>query len=619
MSEPQTRPPRGPHRGPVMAGEKAKNFKGSSKKLLAYLRPFWVPMIFVMVFAAASTVFSIAGPKVLAKATDELAAGLMRMVTGEAGGIDFGYIGVVLLVLGGIYLLSAGFSYAQGFIMAGVSADVSYGLRDAIEKKINKLPLSYFHRVSQGDVLSRITNDVDTLTNSLNQSITQLITSVCTLVGVLIMMLSISWQLTLVALCIIPVSLAFVMVIVKFSQKHFKNQQKYLGTVNGQVEEMYGGHLIVKAFGREEKAVEAFERENEKLYNAGWKSQFLSGLMMPVMNFVGNLGYVVICMVGASMAAGGTMTIGGIQAFIQYVRSFTQPINQLANISNQLQMTVAAAERIFQFLGEAEEPEEAPKLQTKDLDLRGDIVFDHVQFGYEDSEDLVIRDFSATVKAGQKVAIVGPTGAGKTTMVKLLMRFHDLKGGQITLDGHPITDFSRTDLRSQFGMVLQDAWLYSGSILENIRYGKLTATDEEVVQAAKTAQADHFIRTLPGGYQMELNEEASNVSQGQKQLLTIARAVLADSKVMILDEATSSVDTRTEVLIQKAMDNLMKGRTSFIIAHRLSTIREADLILCLKDGDIVEQGTHQELMEKNGFYAELYNSQFEASKEEQAS
>ena len=619
MSEPRRAPHGGPHRGPVMAGEKAKNFKGSSKKLLAYLRPFWVPMIFVMVFAAASTVFSIAGPKVLAKATDELAAGLMRMVTGEAGGIDFGYIGVVLLVLGGIYLLSAGFSYAQGFIMAGVSADVSYGLRDAIEKKINKLPLSYFHRVSQGDVLSRITNDVDTLTNSLNQSVTQLITSACTLVGVLIMMLSISWQLTLVALCIIPVSLAFVMVIVKFSQKHFKNQQKYLGTVNGQVEEMYGGHLIVKAFGREEKAVEAFERENEKLYNAGWKSQFLSGLMMPVMNFVGNLGYVVICMVGASMAAGGTMTIGGIQAFIQYVRSFTQPINQLANISNQLQMTVAAAERIFQFLGEAEEPEEAPKLQTKDLDLRGDIVFDHVQFGYEDSEDLVIRDFSATVKAGQKVAIVGPTGAGKTTMVKLLMRFHDLKGGQITLDGHPITDFSRTDLRSQFGMVLQDAWLYSGSILENIRYGKLTATDEEVVQAAKTAQADHFIRTLPGGYQMELNEEASNVSQGQKQLLTIARAVLADSKVMILDEATSSVDTRTEVLIQKAMDNLMKGRTSFIIAHRLSTIREADLILCLKDGDIVEQGTHQELMEKNGFYAELYNSQFEASKEEQAS
>ena len=619
MSEPRRAPHGGPHRGPVMAGEKAKNFKGSSKKLLAYLRPFWVPMIFVMVFAAASTVFSIAGPKVLAKATDELAAGLMRMVTGEAGGIDFGYIGVVLLVLGGIYLLSAGFSYAQGFIMAGVSADVSYGLRDAIEKKINKLPLSYFHRVSQGDVLSRITNDVDTLTNSLNQSITQLITSVCTLVGVLIMMLSISWQLTLVALCIIPVSLAFVMVIVKFSQKHFKNQQKYLGTVNGQVEEMYGGHLIVKAFGREEKAVEAFERENEKLYNAGWKSQFLSGLMMPVMNFVGNLGYVVICMVGASMAAGGTMTIGGIQAFIQYVRSFTQPINQLANISNQLQMTVAAAERIFQFLDEEEEAGEEPKLRTADLDIQGNIVFDHVKFGYEDSEGLVIRDFSATVKAGQKVAIVGPTGAGKTTMVKLLMRFHDLKGGQITLDGHPITDFSRTDLRSQFGMVLQDAWLYSGTILENIRYGKLTATDEEVVQAAKMAQADHFIHTLPGGYQMELNEESSNVSQGQKQLLTIARAILADSKVLILDEATSSVDTRTEVLIQRAMDNLMQGRTSFIIAHRLSTIRNADLILCMKDGDIVEQGTHEELMEKGGFYAELYNSQFEAAAQDQAS
>ena len=462
-------------------------------------------------------------------------------------------------------------------------------------------------------MLSRITNDVDTLTNSLNQSITQMITSVCTLVGVLIMMLSISWQLTLVALCIIPVSLVFVMVIVKFSQKHFKAQQNYLGSVNGQVEEMYGGHLIVKAFGREKETVEEFDKENQKLYSAGWKSQFLSGLMMPVMNFVGNLGYVVICMVGASMAAGGTMTIGGIQAFIQYVRSFTQPITQMANISNQLQMTVAAAERIFQFLDEEEEAGEEPKVSTKDLDIQGEIVFDHVQFGYEDSDSLVIHDFSAKVKAGQKVAIVGPTGAGKTTMVKLLMRFHDLKGGQITIDGHPITDFSRQDLRSQFGMVLQDAWLYSGTILENIRYGKLTATDEEVVEAAKMAQADHFIHTLPGGYQMELNEESSNVSQGQKQLLTIARAILADSKVMILDEATSSVDTRTEVLIQKAMDNLMEGRTSFIIAHRLSTIRGADLILCMKDGDIVEQGTHEELMAKGGFYAGLYNSQFETA------
>ena len=617
MSEPRNVPRRGPGHGPghgpMMVGEKAKNFKGSSKKLLSYLRPFWLPMIFVMLFAAASTVFSIVGPKVLALATDELASGLMEMITGAQGGINFDYIGTVLLCLGGIYLLSAGFSYAQGYIMAGVTADVSYGLRDSIEKKLNRLPLSYFNRVSQGDVLSRITNDVDTLTNSLNQSVTQLITSVCTLIGVLIMMLSISWQLTLVALCIIPVSLAFVMVIVRFSQKHFMDQQNYLGSVNGQVEEMYGGHLIVKAFGREKETVEAFDKENEKLWSAGWKSQFLSGLMMPVMNFVGNLGYVVICMVGAAMAAGGSMTIGGIQAFIQYVRSFTQPITQLANISNQLQMAVAAAERIFRFLDEEEEEQTQPQVTTQDLKVRGDVTFDHVAFGY--GEEPVIKDFSATVKAGQKVAIVGPTGAGKTTMVKLLMRFYDVDSGQITLDGHPITEFSRQDLRSQFGMVLQDAWLYSGTILENIRYGKLTATDEEVMEAARLAQADHFIHTLPGGYHMELNEESTNVSQGQKQLLTIARAILSDAKVMILDEATSSVDTRTEVLIQKAMDNLMKGRTSFIIAHRLSTIRGADLILCMKDGDIVEQGTHEELMAKGGFYAQLYNSQFEAPEE----
>ncbi len=617
MSEPKNVPRRGPGHGPghgpMMVGEKAKNFKGSSKKLLSYLRPFWLPMIFVMLFAAASTVFSIVGPKVLALATDELASGLMEMITGAQGGINFDYIGTVLLCLGGIYLLSAGFSYAQGYIMAGVTADVSYGLRDSIEKKLNRLPLSYFNRVSQGDVLSRITNDVDTLTNSLNQSVTQLITSVCTLIGVLIMMLSISWQLTLVALCIIPVSLVFVMVIVRFSQKHFMDQQNYLGSVNGQVEEMYGGHLIVKAFGREKETVEAFDKENEKLWSAGWKSQFLSGLMMPVMNFVGNLGYVVICMVGAAMAAGGSMTIGGIQAFIQYVRSFTQPITQLANISNQLQMAVAAAERIFRFLDEEEEEQTQPQVTTQDLKVRGDVTFDHVAFGY--GEEPVIKDFSATVKAGQKVAIVGPTGAGKTTMVKLLMRFYDVDSGQITLDGHPITEFSRQDLRSQFGMVLQDAWLYSGTILENIRYGKLTATDEEVMEAARLAQADHFIHTLPGGYHMELNEESTNVSQGQKQLLTIARAILSDAKVMILDEATSSVDTRTEVLIQKAMDNLMKGRTSFIIAHRLSTIRGADLILCMKDGDIVEQGTHEELMAKGGFYAQLYNSQFEAPEE----
>ena len=609
MSQPRHAAPGGHGRGPALAGPKAKNFKGSARKLLQYLRPFWLPLVLVMVFAGASTVFSIAGPKVLAQATDELAAGLMRLVTGAPGGIDFGYIGQVLLLLGGIYLLSAVFSYLQGFLMAGVSTDLSWGLRDALEKKLNRLPLSYFHRVSQGDVLSRITNDVDTLTSSLNQSVTQLITSGCTLLGVLVMMLSISWQLTLVALCVIPVSLVFVTILVKLSQRHFKDQQRYLGTVNGQVEEMYGGHMVIKAFGREEKALEEFDQENQKLYQAGWKSQFLSGLMMPIMTLVGNLGYVVICVVGASMAAGGTMTIGGIQAFVQYVRSFTQPITQLANISNQFQMTVAAAERIFRFL---EEPEEEPtKLSTQDLDIRGDVAFDHVQFGYEGSPELVIRDFSATVKAGQKVAIVGPTGAGKTTLVKLLLRFHDLRGGQITLDGHPLTDFSCQDLRSQFGMELQDAWLYSGTIMENIRYGNLSATDEQVMEAAKLAQADHFIRTLPGGYHMEVNEEAGNLSQGQKQLLTIARAILADPKVMILDEATSSVDTRTEVLIQKAMDNLLRGRTSFIIAHRLSTIREADWILCLKDGDIVEQGTHQELLEKGGFYAELYNSQFE--------
>lgn len=598
-------------RGP--SGEKAKNFGGSFKRLAMYLKPFRLPMLFVMIFAAASTVFNIVGPKVLAKATDELASGIMRMVSGAEEGIHFEYIGKILLILAAIYLVSALFSYLQGFIMAKVSAEVSYGLRESIEKKINRLPLSYFHRTSQGDVLSRITNDVDTLSNSLNQSITQLITSVCTLVGVLVMMLSISWQLTLISLCVIPVSLALVLGIVKISQKHFLHQQEYLGEVNGQVEEMYGGHLIVKAFGREQQVIADFDRENEKLFQAGWKAQFLSGLMMPVMGFVGNLGYVAVCVAGAAMAAGGSMTIGGIQAFIQYVRSFTQPINQLANISNQLQMTVAAAERIFDFLNSEEEPEGQPKLTMDNTAILGDVVFDHVKFGYEDSSELVIRDFSAQVKAGQKIAIVGPTGAGKTTMVKLLMRFHDLKGGEIRLDGHPITDFSRSDLRRAFGMVLQDAWLYSGTIMENIRYGKLTATDEEVVQAARAAQADRFIRTLPGGYQMILNEEGDNVSQGQKQLLTIARAILADPPVMILDEATSSVDTRTEVLIQKAMDNLMRGRTSFIIAHRLSTIRNADLILCMKDGDIIEQGTHSQLMAAGGFYYSLYNSQFDTA------
>ena len=601
--------PHGPRHG-MATGEKAKDFGASGRQLLGYLKPFRVQLALVAVFAAASTVFTIAGPKVLALATDELAAGLMRMATGAGAGIDFAYIGKVLLALAGLYLVGAGFSYLQGHIMAGVSTQVYFNLRNAITHKINRLPLSYFHKTTQGDVLSRMTNDVDALSNSLSQSLTQVITSACTMVGVLVLMLSISWQLTLVSLCILPVSFGLVLGIVKVSQRHFQGQQEYLGSVNGQVEEMYGGQLVVKAFGREEQAAAAFDKENEKLYEAGWKEQFLSGLMHPVMGFVGNLGYVAVCIAGAALAAGGQMTIGGIQAFIQYVRSFTQPVLQLANIGSQLQMTVAAAERVFQFLGEEEEPAPEPERQMEGLDIQGAIRFEHVRFGYNGPEEPVIKDFSADVHAGQKVAIVGPTGAGKTTLVKLLMRFHDLDGGQITIDGYPVTSFSREDLRTEFGMVLQDAWLYNATIMENIRYGRLGATDEEVVAAAKAAQADHFIRTLPGGYQMVLSEDGGGVSQGQKQLLTIARAILADPKVMILDEATSSVDTRTEVLLQRAMDNLMEGRTSFIIAHRLSTIRNADLILCMKDGDIIEQGTHDQLLALGGFYAELYLSQF---------
>lgn len=616
MSEPKRNAPRphGPGRG-MMPTEKAKDFKGSFKKLISYLSPFKFKILIVVIFAALSTVFTIVGPKILAKATDELTAGLMRIITGAAEGIDFVYIAKVLLFLVGLYALSALFSYIQGFTMSGVSAKVSYNMRRAIMEKIDRLPVSYFHKTSQGDVLSRITNDVDTLSQSLNQSITQLITSVCSIIGVLIMMLSISWQLTLVALCIVPISLLLVGRIVKSSQKYFVGQQEYLGAVNGHVEEMYGGHVVVKAFNGEARSMEKFECENEKLYNAGWKSEFLSGLMQPIMGFVGNLGYVVVCILGASMAAGGSMTIGGIQAFIQYLRSFTQPITQMASISSQVQRTMAAAERIFNFLDEPEIVEKAPKYTVENSNIRGDIRFDHVCFGYEDTDETVIHDFSADVKAGQKIAIVGPTGAGKTTMVKLLMRFHDLKSGRIYLDGKDITEFARGDLRKEFGMVLQDTWLYSGTIMENIRYGRLDATDEEVIQAAKAAQVDHFVRTLPDGYNTILNEEATNVSQGQKQLLTIARAILSDSRIMILDEATSSVDTRTELSIQTAMDNLMRGRTSFIIAHRLSTIRNADLILCMKDGDIVEQGTHEELLAKNGFYANLYNSQFEHAEE----
>lgn len=601
----------GPMGGAMMAGEKAKDFKGTVRKLLSYLSPYHIQIVVVLFFAALSTVFTILGPKILAKATDELANGLMRTITGSGAGIDFTYIGKIILLLAGLYLISAAFSYIQGYIMAGVSSKVSYDMRNQLMQKINRLPMSYFNKVSHGDVLSRITNDVDTLGQSMNQSITQFITSVTSVIGVLIMMLTISWQMTLAALCIIPVTLILVMLVVRVSQKHFKNQQIYLGAVNGQVEEMYGGHMVVKAFNGEAKALRDFDEDNDKLYNAGWKAQFLSGLMQPIMTFVGNAGYVLICVLGASLAAGGTMTIGGIQAFIQYIRSFTQPITQLASISNQMQMTLAAAERIFEFLNEPEEEKYEPAITTEEADIKGDVEFSHVTFGYEDSEDIIIHDFSAKVRAGQKVAIVGPTGAGKTTMVKLLMRFHELKGGAIYLDGHDIKDFTREDLRTELAMVLQDTWLYNGTIMENIRYGRLDATDEEVIAAAKAAQVDHFVRTLPDGYQTEINEEATNISQGQKQLLTIARALLSKSKIMILDEATSSVDTRTEILIQKAMDNLMKGRTSFIIAHRLSTIRNADLILCMKDGDIVEQGTHEELMAMDGFYAGLYNSQFE--------
>lgn len=609
----------GPGHGMAAPGEKAKDFKGSIKKLCSYLGKYKFRIFFVMLFAIASTIFMILGPKVLGNVTTELFQGIMRTISGSSEGIDFAYIGRILLFLLGLYLVSAGFSYLQGFIMTDVSMKVTYNLRNEIIQKINRMPLGYFDTTSHGEVLSRVTNDVDTLSQSLNQSITQLITSATSIIGIFIMMLSISWQLTLVAVCVIPVSLIFVITIVKHSQKYFMQQQEYLGHVNGHIEEMYGGHIVMKAFSGEERSVEAFGVYNDKLYTSAWKSQFLSGLMMPVMNFVSNLGYVVICLLGSIMATGGAMTLGNIQAFTQYVRQFTQPITQVANISNMLQQTAAAAERVFEFLSEEEEPVDQAivslnKTDVPDTDtcfhVKGSVQFAHVHFGYR-PDKIIINDFSAQIKAGQKVAIVGPTGAGKTTMVKLLMRFYDVNEGAILIDGNDIRSFARNDLRDLFGMVLQDTWLYNGSILENIRYGREDATDEEVYAAAKAAQVDHFVRTLPGGYSMELNEEASNVSQGQKQLLTIARAILSDPKILILDEATSSVDTRTEVLIQKAMDNLMKGRTSFIIAHRLSTIRDADLILCMKDGDIVEQGTHDSLMAMGGFYANLYNSQFE--------
>lgn len=595
----------GPH---SMASEaKAKDFKGTMGKLISYLSKYLPAIILVMVFAIASTVFSIIGPKILGNATNELFNGIIAQLTGT-GGINFGAVAQILIFLGIIYLLSSLLSYIQGFIMTKVSTKISYGMRQDISKKINRMPLSYFDRVSHGEVLSRITNDVDTVTQTLNQSMTQIVTSVTQFIGVLVMMFTISPLMTLVALCILPLSVLIVSKVVKRSQPYFKKQQAYIGQVNGHVEEMFGGHIVVTAFNREQDSIEKFNEINERLYEASWKSQFLSGMMMPLMNFVSNLGYVGICILGGFLSLRGSITVGDIQAFIQYVRNFTQPIQQIANISNVLQQTAAAAERVFDFLEEEEETPDPENSLSPEL-VKGEVTFAHVKFGYT-PEKTIINDFSAIIKPGQRVAIVGPTGAGKTTMVKLLMRFYDVSSGAILLDGYDLRQFARNDLRDMFGMVLQDTWLYNDSIMENIRYGRLSASDEEVIEAAKAAQLDHFIRTLPHGYDTVLNEESSNISQGQKQLLTIARTIVSQPKILIFDEATSSVDTRTELSIKKAMDKLMEGRTSFIIAHRLSTIRDADLILVMKDGDIAETGTHNELLKKGGFYSELYRSQF---------
>lgn len=588
--------------------EKAKDFKGTLKKLIQYMNAYKLQMLFVIIFAIGGTIFNIVGPKILGKATTEIFNGLVSKVSGGAG-MDFGKIGQILLFTLGLYVISAIFSFIQGLLMTSVSQKTTYRLRKEISEKINRMPMRYFDSKTYGEVLSRVTNDVDTLGHSLNQSATQMITSVTTIIGVLVMMLSISPLMTVVALLILPVSVGMISVIMKHSQKYFRGQQEYLGNVNGQVEEVYAGHNIVKAFNKEEDMIQAFDEINGKLYDSAWKSQFFSGMMMPIMGFVGNLGYVGVAILGGFLAIKQTIEVGDIQSFIQYVRNFTQPIQQVAQVANMLQSTAAASERVFEFLEEEEEDVVVENPVSID-GLKGNVTFDHVHFGYNEDK-IIVNDFSAKITEGQKIAIVGPTGAGKTTMIKLLMRFYDVNDGAILIDGHNVKDFNRSELRMMFGMVLQDTWLFHGSIKDNIKYGKLDATDEEVIQAAKAARVHRFVQTLPGGYDMELNEEATNVSQGQKQLLTIARAILADPKILILDEATSSVDTRTEIQIQKAMDTLMKGRTSFVIAHRLSTIRDADLILVMKDGDIIEQGNHEELIAQNGFYAELYNAQFE--------